>query len=768
MSKARTLADFISDGSEFADGTISVAEVSGAAPLASPTFTGTVTVPTLTPTTITGGNISGDVRFGTNVNAIFGGGASDYLNIYSDGTNKYIQDTGSGSLFIRGSDLVLEDASGYDYIAMSDTGNGGSVAIKHSGDTKFITSTTGVDITGEVKADKFTNDEALPDVRPSLLLDFANSKTLDPRITFTRGSTATYWDGKTTTKAEENLQGGSTLFNTTYWLFAQCTFTADYTTAPDGTSTAVRLIEDSSPNYHYLHGQTSNTVSTTSGTTYTWSIYAKKGVGTSAPDIVQLCFRGNTHSTAYANFNISTGAVTGSADVVSSSITSVGNGWYRLVVTATANSSGSGGGGVFSFANNGPSATRLPIYTGNTNADVLLWGPQFEQRSSATAYTPTTSSPIVKYQPTLQTAASGEARFDHDPVTGESKGLLIEEARTNLATYSEAFNSWTKLYSTVESNAAIAPDGTLTADKLVPDATNTTAHRVSIPQGFTLGTSYAFSVYAKAGEKQYIDVRWYDGNTNAARVVFDVSNGTISNTHAGTGVVQDVGNGWYRCSVYASATNTSISGLALIYVEDAGAGAVTYQGNGYDGLYLWGAQFEVGAFPTSYIPTSGSTVTRSLDSAEITGTSFDFFNNQESTFYAELDMTYSGDNSKGILSVNTDISGASGRLINMYLSSGLQYYYDSYSFGTTVASGSGGSAPPSKISLGFSTTSYLATSDEQLVGNTSGSYYLDEAVSMKIGGTYNGNGYPLNGHLKKIACYPKQLTSATLQAMTEA
>ena len=44
MSKARTLADFISDGSEFADGTISVAEVSGAAPLASPTFTGTTTV----------------------------------------------------------------------------------------------------------------------------------------------------------------------------------------------------------------------------------------------------------------------------------------------------------------------------------------------------------------------------------------------------------------------------------------------------------------------------------------------------------------------------------------------------------------------------------------------------------------------------------------------------------------------------------------------------------------------------------------------------
>src|SRR5210317_797398 len=92
MTKARTLADFISDGSPLADGTISVSEVSGAAPLASPTFTGTVTVPGLTST--------GNATFGDNDKAIFGAGSD--LQIYHDGTNSYVKDNGTGDLYLQG------------------------------------------------------------------------------------------------------------------------------------------------------------------------------------------------------------------------------------------------------------------------------------------------------------------------------------------------------------------------------------------------------------------------------------------------------------------------------------------------------------------------------------------------------------------------------------------------------------------------------------------------------------------------------------------
>ena len=95
-------------------------------------------------------NFSANATFGNNDKAVFG--AANPLEIYHDGSNKYIQDTGGGSLFIRGSDLVLEDAGGNDYITMSDTGTGGTVTLKHSASTKLATTSTGVDVSGNIIA----------------------------------------------------------------------------------------------------------------------------------------------------------------------------------------------------------------------------------------------------------------------------------------------------------------------------------------------------------------------------------------------------------------------------------------------------------------------------------------------------------------------------------------------------------------------------------------------------------------------------------------
>lgn len=127
MSKARTLADFISDGSTFADGTISVAEVSGAAPLASPTFTGNVDL---------GDNVA--LRLGD----------SDDLQIYHDGSNSWIRDEGTGSLYIRGStELALQSSAGDNYLqAISD----GTTRLFYDHSEKFATTSTGVSITGNV------------------------------------------------------------------------------------------------------------------------------------------------------------------------------------------------------------------------------------------------------------------------------------------------------------------------------------------------------------------------------------------------------------------------------------------------------------------------------------------------------------------------------------------------------------------------------------------------------------------------------------------
>ena len=606
---------------------------------------------------------------------------------------------------------------------------------------------------------------SMPDIRPSLLLDFANSKTLDPRITFTRGSTATYWDGHTTTKAEENLIPYSD-FSSGWTDENSTTITLNNDTAPDGTTTAARLIgvNGEVKEYFYVQLPISNSGKLTG------SVYLKEAGQRYA--YIQL-IAGTTSVRQSVLFDLNTGtqvdtATQGSPTGVSYSITSVGNNWYRCVVTMDQSSSSNGYlliGMAQSASPAWTSAAVAPV-TGTTSDSILIWGPQLEERDSATAYTATTSNPIVKYQPTLQTAASGEARFDHDPVTGESKGLLIEESRTNLFPKSAEDTNFTYTNEvTFTDDFAIAPDGTQNAF-LAQASTTSAQHYFGIPQanGSSSGND-TFSIHLKSYGVPNVTLILANQSGSYSLVV-DLDAGTITTSGSSNlgESMEDVGNGWYRISMsWPASKNNPYPTIRLLDSSNAS----TWAGDGFSGVLVWGAQWEAGAFPTSYIPTSGSTVTRSLDGAEITGTSFDFFNNQESSLYAEVDMTYSGGGSKGILSVNGDISGTSGRLLNMYLSQSLQFYFDNYSFGNVTVSGNGGPTPPTKVALGFSTTEYIVAVDGSQISNLTGSYYMDQATSLKIGGAYNSNSYPLNGHLKKIACYPQQLTSATLQAMTE-
>lgn len=127
-------------------------------------------------------------------------------------------------------------------------------------------------------------DTTGPSIRPSLLLDFANTKQLDPRITFSRPTTATYYDGKTVAKAEENLLTYSQEFDNAAWTKTAVTVTANVTTAPDGTATADAMYETTANVVNHAV-QASGAFSTAPGTL---SIYLKKGDGATAPDWIQL------------------------------------------------------------------------------------------------------------------------------------------------------------------------------------------------------------------------------------------------------------------------------------------------------------------------------------------------------------------------------------------------------------------------------------------------------------------------------------------------
>ena len=475
-----------------------------------------------------------------------------------------------------------------------------------------------------------------PTSRPALNLNFARSKVLDPRITFTRASTATYYDGVTTAKAEENLLPQSQDFtNATYWATntASVSYTANTTAAPDGTMTADTMTAAVGTGTRF--GSGTGIYGITSGLVYTASLFVQAGTDT----VVQLIFpTGQFGSDAYANFDLSAGTVGSVGASATATISSAGGTWYRCSITATATASSTASIGMgFVFTGNNSSAARLPSITTAGTETLILWGAQLEQRDAVTSYTATTTQQITNYIPVLLTAATNAPRFDHNPTTFESLGLLIEEQRTNLFPYSEDFANaaWSKTRSSITSNTIVAPDGTLTGGKLVEDTTATSTHFVSDNVNLIANTSYTATVYVKAAERTRVllqnssTANW----TTVGVAYFDLSAGTIV---SGTGSITPIGNGWYRCSINGTFGGTDATGGLNIFIVESGT-TTSYTGDGYSGVYIWGAQLEAGAFPTSYIKTVAATVTRSADAASMTGTNFSsWYNQSEGALFAEF------------------------------------------------------------------------------------------------------------------------------------
>lgn len=210
----------------------------------------------------------------------------------------------------------------------------------------------------------------------------------------------------------------------------------------------------------------------------------------------------------------------------------------------------------------------------------------------------------------MRTASAGVPRIDYDPITGECRGLLVEEQRTNLVTYSEQFDNavWTKTNVTITANAVTAPDATTTADKLIPSSSGSLR---SIYYTMSVAGLSTFSVYAKAGEKSKIFLFPVGSNDPVAGVWFDLTAGTYSANGGVAGAIVNASNGWYRCSaVFTNAAYAEIGVADTMLYRDVIA-------NGTDGIYIWGAQLEAGSTATSYIPTVATKVTRAADVVKI-------------------------------------------------------------------------------------------------------------------------------------------------------
>lgn len=598
-----------------------------------------------------------------------------------------------------------------------------------------------------------------PNVQPSLLLDFANAKQLPPSVTFTRATTAAYYDGSTTAMAEQNLQIYSQEFNS--WTGNLCSVTANTTAAPDGTTTADTVAQTVTSGEHYLYR---TEVICTAGVPFTLSIYAKNV----DQNYIQLSVSSNN---LYANFDLSSGVVGSSYLVTSSSITSVGGGWYRCVATVTPVASG------FFFIGfiNSASASRIAVYTPASATSVYLWGAQVEQRSSVTAYTATTTQAITNYIPVLLTAGGGQPRFDHNPITSVSLGLAIESQRTNLCLQSADFTTtWSSANRvTITSNTIVAPDGTLTGDKLIANSGASNTHYVVQNTG-SISAPWTFSCYAKAGEYSRIGFSY----SNTGYVFFNLLTGVQEGTVGGgitSTIITAVGNGWYRISF--TSTSTASGANIGIYLFDGAysSGIPSFSGNDFNGVYIWGAQAESGSFPTSYIPTTSASATRAAETVTM----------------STADTAAILDINQGVMLVEATLPPTNGYEIGTF-ACGIGYSSTDY-LGLLYAGtgyfqpthGGFGPTPPAEVA-GTLNKGALSWS------GTSGTVPAAYAQNGQVSNTGNGNGgltcfakFPNLTYLSigyaafdtalanrkqcwigKVAVYPQAATSAQLQALT--